>query len=56
MKYENVQKLKIKYRQDPKVIYLEEIRNAAVRSGNFKKAFEFQEELEAIWFNYLKEI
>lgn len=56
MKYEDVQKLRTKYWQDPEVIYLEEIRNAAVRYGNFKKAFEFQEELEAIWFNYLKEI
>lgn len=54
MKYEDVQKLRTKYRQDPEVIYLEEMRNVAVRCGNFKKAFEFQEKLEAIWFNYLK--
>lgn len=56
MKYEDVQKLRTKYRQDPEVIYLEEMRNVAVRCGNFKKAFEFQEKLGAIWFNYLKEI
>lgn len=54
MKYEDVQRLRTKYRQDPEVIYLEEMRNVAVRCGNFKKAFEFQEKLEAIWFNYLK--
>lgn len=41
MKYEDVQKLRTKYRQDPEVIYLEEMRNVAVRCGNFKKAFEF---------------
>lgn len=56
MKYEDVQKLRTKYRQDPEVINVEYMRDVAVRSGNFKKAFEFQERLEDIWFNYLKEV
>lgn len=51
MKYEDVQKLRTKYRQDPEVI-----NDVAVRCGNFKKAFELQERLEDIWFNYLKEV
>lgn len=55
MKYEDVQKLRTKYRQDPEVINIEDMRNVAVRCGNFKKAFELQEKLEDIWFNYLKE-
>lgn len=54
MKYENVQKLRTKYRQDPEVINVEYMRDVAVRCGNFKKAFELQEKLEDIWFNYLK--
>lgn len=45
MKYEDVQKLRTKYRQDPEVINVEYMR---------KKAFELQEKLEDIWFNYLK--
>ena len=56
MKYEDVQKLRTKYRQDPEVINVEYMRDVAVRRGNFKKAFELQERLEDIWFNYLKEI
>lgn len=56
MKYEDVQKLRTKYRQDPKVINVEYMRDVAVRCGNFKKAFELQERLEDIWFNYLKEV
>lgn len=55
MKYEDIQKLRTKYRQDPEVINIEDMRNVAVRCGNFKKAFELQEKLEDIWFNYLKE-
>lgn len=64
MKYEDVQKLRTKYRQDPEVINLTYMRDVAVRCGNFKKAFEIhgnfkkafeiQEKLEDIWFNYLK--
>lgn len=54
MKYEDVQKLRTKYRQDPEVINVEYMRDVAVRRGNFKKAFELQEKLEDIWFNYLK--
>lgn len=54
MKYEDVQKLRTKYRQDPEVINLTYMRDVAVRYGNFKKAFELQEKLEDIWFNYLK--
>lgn len=54
MKYEDVQKLRTKYRQDPEVINLTYMRDVAVSSGNFKKAFELQERLEDIWFNYLK--
>ena len=54
MKYEDVQKLRTKYRQDPEVINLTYMRDVAVRSGNFKKTFELQERLEDIWFNYLK--
>lgn len=54
MKYEDVQKLRTKYRQDPEVIDLTYMRDVAVRYGNFKKAFELQEKLEDIWFNYLK--
>ena len=54
MKYEDVQKLRTKYRQDPEVINLTYMRDVAVRSGNFKKAFELQERLENMWFNYLK--
>lgn len=54
MKYEDVQKLRTKYRQDPEVINVEYMRDVAVRCGNFKKAFELQEKLEDIWFNYLK--
>ena len=54
MKYEDVQKLRTKYRQDPKVINVEYMRDVAVRCGNFKKVFELQEKLEDIWFNYLK--
>ena len=34
--------------------YVEYMRDVAVRCGNFKKAFELQEKLEDIWFNYLK--
>lgn len=56
MKYEDIQKLRTKYRQDPEVINIEDMRNVAVRCGNFKKAFEPQEKLEDIWFNYLKGI
>lgn len=56
MKYEDVQKLRTKYRQDPEVINVEYMRDVAVRYGNFKKAFELQERLEDIWFNYLKEV
>lgn len=56
MKYEDVQKLRTKYRQDPEVINVEYMRDVAVRRGNFKKAFELQERLEDIWFNYLKEV
>lgn len=56
MKYEDVQKLRTKYRQDPEVINVEYMRDVAVRSGNFKKAFELQERLEDTWFNYLKEV
>lgn len=56
MKYEDVQKLRTKYRQDPEVINVEYMRDVVVRSGNFKKAFELQERLEDIWFNYLKEV
>lgn len=40
MKYEDVQKLRTKYRQDPEVINLTYMRDVAVRCGNFKKAFE----------------
>lgn len=54
MKYDDVQKLRTKYRQDPEVINLTYMRDVAVRSGNFKKAFELQERLEDIGFNYLK--
>ena len=54
MKYEDVQKLRTKYRQDPEVINVEYMRDVAVRYGDFKKAFELQEKLEDIWFNYLK--
>lgn len=54
MKYEDVQKLRTKYRQDPEVINVEYMRDVVVRCGNFKKAFELQEKLEDIWFNYLK--
>lgn len=54
MKYEDVQKLRTKYRQDPEVINLTYMRDVAVRSGNFKKAFKLQERLEDIWFNYSK--
>ena len=54
MKYEDVQKLRTKYWQDSEVINLTYMRDVAVRSGNFKKAFELQERLEDIWFNYLK--
>ena len=54
MKYEDVQKLRTKYRQDPEVINLTYMRDVDVRCGNFKKAFELQEKLEDIWFNYLK--
>lgn len=54
MKYEDVQKLRTKYRQDSEVINLTYMRDVAARSGNFKKAFELQERLEDIWFNYLK--
>ena len=54
MKYEDVQKLRTKYRQDPEVINVEYMRDVAVSCGNFKKAFELQEKLEDIWFNYLK--
>lgn len=53
MKYEDVQRLRTKYRQDPEVINVEYMRDVAVRCGNFKKAFELQERLEDIWFNYL---
>lgn len=56
MKYEDVQKLRTKYRQDPEVINVEYMRDVVVRCGNFKKAFELQERLEDIWFNYLKEV
>lgn len=56
MKYEDIQKLRTKYRQDPEVINIEDMRNVTVRCGNFKKAFELQEKLEDIWFNYLKGI
>lgn len=56
MKYEDIQKLRTKYRQDPEVINIEDMRNVAVRCGNLKKAFELQEKLEDIWFNYLKGI
>lgn len=56
MKYEDVQKLRTKYRQDPEVINIEDMRNVTVRCGNFKKAFKLQEKLEDIWFNYLKGI
>lgn len=54
MKYEDVQKLRTKYRQDPEVINLIYMRDVAVRCENFKKAFELQEKMEDIWFNYLK--
>lgn len=54
MKYEDVQKLRTKYRQDPEVINLTHMRDVAVRCENFKKAFELQEKMEDIWFNYLK--
>lgn len=54
MKYEDVQKLRTKYRQDPEVINLTYMRGVAVRCENFKKAFELQEKMEDIWFNYLK--
>lgn len=54
MKYEDVQKLRTKYRQDPEVINLTYMRDVVVRCGNFKKAFELQEKLEDIWFNDLK--
>ena len=54
MKYKDVQKLRTKYRQDPEVINVEYMRDVAARCGNFKKAFELQEKLEDIWFNYLK--
>lgn len=37
MKYEDVQKLRTKYRQDPEVINVEYMRDVAVRSGNFRK-------------------
>ena len=50
MKYEDVQKLRTKYRQDPEVINVEYMRDVAVRCGNFKKAFELQEKLEDIWW------
>ena len=53
MKYEDVQELRTKYRQDPEVINLTYMRDVAVRCENFKKAFELQEKLEDIWFNYL---
>lgn len=56
MKYEDVQKLRTKYRQDPEVINVEYMRDVAARCENFKKAFELQEKLEDIWFNYLKEV
>lgn len=56
MKYEDIQKLRTKYWQDPEVINIEDMRNVAVRCGNFKKAFELREKLEDIWFNYLKGI
>lgn len=49
MKYEDVQKLRTKYRQDPEVINVEYMRDVAVRCGNFKKAFDLQERLEDIW-------
>lgn len=54
MKYEDVQKLRTKYRQDPEVINLTYMRDVAVRCENFKKAFELKEKMEDIWFNYLK--
>ena len=44
MKYEDVQKLRTKYRQDPEVIYLEEMRNVAVRCGNFKRRLSFKKD------------
>ena len=40
MKYEDVQKLRTKYRQDPEVINVEYMRDVAVRCGNFKKALK----------------
>ena len=49
MKYDDVQKLRTKYRQDPEVINLTYMRDVAVRCGNFKKAFELQEKLEDMW-------
>lgn len=39
MKYEDIQKLRTKYRQDPEVINIEDMRNVAVRCGNFKKSW-----------------
>lgn len=44
MKYEDVQKLRTKYRQDPEVINLTYMRDVAVRSGNFKKALSFRKD------------
>lgn len=53
MKYEDVQKLRKKYKTDSNTIRLEYERNVAVKSGKFEKAFKIQQDLESIWFNML---
>lgn len=53
MKYEDVQKLRKKYKTDSNTIRLEHERNVAVKNGEFEKAFKIQQDLENMWFNML---
>lgn len=55
MKYEDIQKQRVRYKQDPAVIRMEYERNLAVKQGDFKKAFAIQQGLENIWFNMIRE-
>lgn len=52
MKYEDIQKHRARYKQDPTVIRMEHERNLAVKQGDFKKAFAIQQGLESIWLKY----
>lgn len=44
MKYEDVQKLRTKYRQDPEVINVEYMRDVAVDAGISRKRLSFRKD------------